>query len=327
MAGPNFPAALAIQPAATRAAGSGAEAWRHDSAADIAQFGIAGRIWESAFLLLGYLDGNAPWTFDPPCSLHSGQVVTAVELGAGVGTVGLATAAQLQRVRSVAPHTVVLTDLDEVCPLMQRNAQASAAAHSDVRVAVRALPWGDTRAAEALLGALRQERGVRDAASNPVTHVLCSDLVYFPELLAPLLRTLIALTAGECGPEVVVGYKVRSLTKEQPFWTAFGAWFDMLPVECRAPGERESHVFGSLASHTGRAPAAAARGGQAPADGEFFVFIARRRPATLAATPPASDALLLAGQKVVRYDGGQEIYDPDHSGTDTFEWLMLGRLE
>lgn len=101
----------------------------------------------------------------------------------------------------------------------------------------------------------------------------------------------------------------------------------MLPVECRAPGERESHVFGSLASHTGRAPAAAARGGQAPADGEFFVFIARRRPATLAATPPASDALLLAGQKVVRYDGGQEIYDPDHSGTDTFEWLMLGRLE
>ena len=111
MAGPNFPAALAIQPAAPRAAGSGAEAWRHDSASDIAQFGIAGRIWESAFLLLGYLDGNAPWTFDPPCSLHSGQVVTAVELGAGVGTVGLATAAQLQRVRSVAPHTVVLLSL------------------------------------------------------------------------------------------------------------------------------------------------------------------------------------------------------------------------
>jgi hypothetical protein len=64
--------------------------------------------------------------------------------------------------------------------------------------------------------------------------------VYFPELLAPLLRTLIQLTSptfvssppfpSSHDVAVVLSYKIRSLAKETPFWSAFGLWFTFEPV-------------------------------------------------------------------------------------------------
>lgn len=79
---------------------------------------------------------------------------------------------------------------------------------------MRALPWGDE---EALRRLLREHRP---------DVVLASDLVYFPFLYPPLLRTLIGLTTptqGGGGPKVLFSYKVRSLVREEPFWSAFGA--------------------------------------------------------------------------------------------------------
>jgi len=123
-----------------------------------------------------------------------------------------------------------------VCPLLSENlaaAQARWAARGveAAEVLVRPLPWGDARA----LDALQVDEGLRPDL------VLASDLLYFPFLYAPLLRTLLGLTEprGASGagdedaddergrpgpsPKVVFSYKVRSLVKEQPFWEAFGA--------------------------------------------------------------------------------------------------------
>jgi len=56
----------------------------------------------------------------------------------------------------------VLTDLPEVCPLLQANAQGYAG------VEVRPLAWGCAAHAQA----------VRDElALTPVSHIICSDLV------------------------------------------------------------------------------------------------------------------------------------------------------
>lgn len=307
--GPNFPAALAIAPSAPRAA-DGARAWEHDSAADIAEYGIAGRIWyvprlrrESAYVLMRYVDADPAWVYDPPCTLVGADAPrTVLELGAGVGTAGLALAHAL--LRTGPAHTVVLTDLPEVVALLTRNARATQAAGADVRVC--ALPWGDAAAARAAV----------QCAPRPLTHILCSDLVYFPELLAPLLRTLLDLTRTDPAPEVVIGYKIRSLTKEQPFWAAFGAWFDFRPVYC-APASRPTAwaPLGADAAHLSHAP------GVVPDD--FFVFVAHRKRHTLAQSAPAHDDALLAGRRVV--DAATQTYDADVSGTETFEWLMMNR--
>ncbi|WFC96135.1 hypothetical protein MBRA1_002791 [Malassezia brasiliensis] len=303
--GPNFPAALAIAPSAPAGAGARAgNAWEHDSADDIVAFGIAGRIWESAFLLRRYVDRDAPWIFDPPCTLHGTDApLTVLELGAGVGTAGLALAQALHDPST--PHTVILTDLPDVVPLLQRNARTAQAHGQDVRVC--ALPWGDARAATA---------AVR-AAPRPLTHILCSDLVYFPELLAPLLRTLLDLTSTEHPIEVVIGYRIRSLTKEQPFWAALGSWFDFRAVYCAPKSRPDVWVpFGSDATHLSHGPP-----GAVPDD--YFVFVAHRKPHTLSQTAPHSDAALLAGHRVT--EEATQTYDPDLSGVDTFEWLMLSR--
>lgn len=145
-----------------------------------------------------------------------------------------------------------MTDLDNVCPLLEDNlaraqqrwsggterelsgkhsteqglteATAAAAAEPDqVNLLVRPLPWGDKTS---LLRLVKKEGFEPDI-------ILASDLIYFEFLYGPLLRTLIALTepkttAGNCEartttPTVIFSYKVRSLTREEPFWRAFGA--------------------------------------------------------------------------------------------------------
>lgn len=125
--------------------------------------------------------------------------------------------------------------------------------------------------------------------------------MYFPELLAPLLRSLLQLSRPPfAGPaaRVVLAYKTRSLAKEAPFWAAFGLWFAFAPVLARAAGEGAPwERFG------------------AAGDGDVFVFVAERRTESLAWEVPADDAALLGG---VGARG-----DSRCKGDDTFETLLL----
>jgi precorrin-6B methylase 2 len=101
-----------------------------------------------------YVRNPDAYEFDPPFDI--GPEAALVELGAGTGAAGLTLAA-------AHPHArVVLTDLPEVCPLLQSNAREYSG------VMVRPLAWG--RAAQA--HALRDELGL-----IPVSHIICSDLV------------------------------------------------------------------------------------------------------------------------------------------------------
>lgn len=106
-----------------------------------------------------------------------------------------------------AQDQVLLTDLEEVVPLMQQKLSSTTTL---ARTSAQALPWGDLQACKHILQA------------RP-TLITASDLIYFNELFAPLLRTLLWLTQDNSGLPILIAYKVRVLAKEEVFWKAFGA--------------------------------------------------------------------------------------------------------
>jgi len=79
---------------------------------------------------------------------------------------------------------------------------------------------------------------------------------------------------------VILSYKIRSLSKEAPFWSAFGLWFTFTPVLVRARSEDDSSRWERFDS-----------GG----DGEVFLFVARRRSESFSWIVPEDDVALLEG--------------------------------
>jgi hypothetical protein len=135
--------------------------------------------------------------------------------------------------------------------------------------------------------------------------------VYFPELIGPLLRTLLHLTAPVpiqtspvlVSPQVILSYKIRSLSKEAPFWSAFGLWFTFTPVLVRAHSEDNGSRWERFES-----------GG----DGDAFLFVARRRSESFSWIVPEDDVALLEGV------GGRGT--EERKGDDGFEILLLMRV-
>ncbi|KAI0300809.1 hypothetical protein BC826DRAFT_621383 [Russula brevipes] len=194
----------------------------------------------------------------------------------------------------LGPRAVAVELGAEVCPLLQVNARGYAG------VEVRPLAWG--RAAHAQ--ALRDELSL-----TPISHVICSDLVYFPELLAPLLRSLLHLTtptraSPAASPQVVLSYKIRSLTKETAFWSAFGLWFTLAPVLVRPRLDDNGARWARF---------------DACGDGDVFVFVARRKPESFAWAVPEDDGALLEG---VGARG-----TPERKGDDGFELFLLMNVD
>ena len=133
--------------------------------------------------------------------------------------------------------------------------------------------------------------------------------MYFPELAPPLLRTLLHLTTAVpslpvASPQVVLAYKIRSLSKETPFWSAFGLWFTFTPVLVRARSKDDDSRWERFDS-----------GG----DGEIFLFVARRRAESFSWTVPEDDVPLLEGVGAWGTD--------ERKGDDQFEVLLLMRVD
>ncbi|GAA5903676.1 hypothetical protein JCM8208_003656 [Rhodotorula glutinis] len=371
---PNFPANLAIAPSTRAVLGPVALVdddlpFEDDAAQDVERFGIAGRTWEAAYLARSYLalstSASRPSSspplliFDPPCPLLSDPPLspnrpaptprrkrTILELGAGTGFLSLAVAPHL----SPSTTRLVVTDLHNVCPLLNENlgaAQARWAARGveAAEVLVRPLPWGDAPALEAL-----GEGGLMPDL------VLASDLVYFPVLHAPLLRTLLGLTEprrasgagdedvddergqiGATSPKVVFSYKVRSLVKEQPFWEAFGRWFDFEPVQLGtrrppspAPSTADLPDPTAPSSSSSSSPASTLSwtrlGASHPSSttpgttDELYVFVCARRTETYGFDGQGvSDSELLEGR-------GERARGVE-AGAARFEEMMLAGLE
>jgi hypothetical protein len=137
--------------------------------------------------------------------------------------------------------------------------------------------------------------------------------IYFPDLFAPLLRTLIQLSSFPfvplpepqiLAPEplVLISYKVRSLVKESSFWSAFGLWFTFEPVLTRPKSLSDGpsdNGWTRLGSH----------------DGPTFVFVARRRPSSFHWKVPESDEELMSGVGAWGND--------TRKGDDMFETLLI----
>ncbi|CAE6510226.1 unnamed protein product [Rhizoctonia solani] len=316
MGDPNFPVNLAIQPSHPAGVQNSRTNLRLDQKSGIETYGIAGRVWEAAYVLATYttppterdkLDSaddlnDHDIEFDPPCSLFRADTsLTVLEVGSGTGYAGIHLAQQISlfRRRGVhpslpVPDAVILTDLSNVVPLLDKGLHEHAGSFGQVEVRAQALAWGDVDHSAALAQRLGE-------SGRSITHVLCSDLVYFPFLYPPLLRTLLALTSSpfcrDSSPEVIIGYKIRSLVKESPFWQVFGTWFTFQAVLARQKrsGDEEEGSW--------------ARFGQT---NDTLIFVASRRPESLRWEVPMLDGQLMSG------------YGPTPPALDdTFESLLM----
>ncbi|KAI8049871.1 putative methyltransferase-domain-containing protein [Syncephalis plumigaleata] len=169
---------------------------------------------------------------------HHRQSISLLELGSGTGYLGLHVAQQLSMAAQLYPEhaprvQVTLTDLQEAQPLLQRNIRR-ALGKLDVpdtssdgllgdRVHLRARPlhWGSSEDVEML----RKELPVNQSNWDVI---IGSDLVYFPELYAPLITTLCEVCSSNT--TLIIGWRCRQLWRESPFWEQFGLYFNFEAV-------------------------------------------------------------------------------------------------
>ncbi|KAF8519544.1 hypothetical protein JB92DRAFT_2898080 [Gautieria morchelliformis] len=270
---------------------------------DIECYGIAGRIWEAAYAMKIYLESTTPLEFDPQCSICTGRSGAVVELGAGNGFLGLKMAQILSSIPEQHDNQVkslVLTDLEAVCPLLERNCLNGflKATNASIDLIVQPLEWGNLDQGWRLADRLAPmgPSGTPDPTDALLTHIVCSDLVYFPELFAPLLRSLLQLSSPPFSTitqpvEIIISYMIRNLPKETPFWNAFGTWFNFSPVLVRrkSSAKLDWERFGDLEEST------------------MFIYVATRKPETLSWSVPDDLELM-------------------KHGSDAFETLLLRNM-
>ncbi|KAF8970264.1 hypothetical protein BGZ46_010538 [Entomortierella lignicola] len=205
---------------------------------DISTYGLAGKIWDSSYTIDAFLRlPSDKFTFTPPCPIPQEYFLSSdtsaitenvapikiVEIGAGTGYAGIALARRLRH-----NCTLVLTDLEEVVPLLEKNVQNNLPQNTThinnntdqnspcSNVHVAPLAWGNSSHAESIL------------SKGRVDYIVASDLVYFPELYPALLQTLREIS--NLDTTIIFGYKERTLEKESPFWEQFGRYFEMEAV-------------------------------------------------------------------------------------------------
>lgn len=265
----------------------------------IQKYGIAGRVWEAAYALIRYVCPPPGVIFDPPfvstiAATSLRFPITVLELGSGTGVV----ISCIVDAVALPQDLFIATDLPEVCPLLEKNLARN---NSQNHVVIMPLSWGNATHGFNIFSELLSS----SPASRKLSHIICSDLVYFPELYAPLLRTLIQLTSPpflrrHSDVSIVISYKIRSFPKESRFWSAFGLWFNFNPVLVADTSlSSESQQIGELSGDMS------------------FIFIAQRHPKSYSWTVPENDEDLLAGKGTM----GNFSTKTD----DTFETLLLMR--
>ncbi|OAV97011.1 hypothetical protein PTTG_00100 [Puccinia triticina 1-1 BBBD Race 1] len=294
---------------------------------DLAAFGIAAKTWDASFALLDYLlppaqasprkRGPAAETDPPSPLLSSAGSLHIIDLGSGTCylPIGLA-----RRVEPTARQSIKITatDLPAVLPLLERNI-AQERTRGNPAISARALAWGDTQQTIDLLKTL-------ELAHQPATELLvtCSDLVFFPFLFAPLLRTLLILTSPQylpstitSTPVVLFGYKERSAVKEFPFFSLLGRYFKLEPILSRSDPAGPWELF--------RRQHQSSDGRDGDDRSKIYLLRATRHPSTIHldlqstilknhtdnADPDRQDPLLTHG---------------DGSASDQWEWILLSNL-
>ncbi|CAK4393092.1 unnamed protein product [Aphanomyces euteiches] len=156
--------------------------------------GIGGKLWDSSLILTAYLAAH------PDIVRHR----RAIELGSGIGLVGMSCA-------YLGVKTVILTDIDDVAPLLAYNVRLN---DLQDQVAVQALWWGTSV----------------EMLEPPFDVVLMSDVVYDPTGYEPLVQSLKDLSTPST--TILMGHRSRH-PQEKEFFNLLQAVFTLneIPID------------------------------------------------------------------------------------------------
>ncbi|KAF0688609.1 Aste57867_19782 [Aphanomyces stellatus] len=152
-------------------------------------------VWDAAVALADYLQAEAT-------ALGVSPATRALELGAGIGLVGMALAA-------LGCKEVTLSDQRYCLPLLNMNATTNfTGANEALRPVVRELQWGTDDATTATNG-------------RPMDLVVASDVLYNPSVFPKLVRTIAALASSET--VLLMTHEIRNPDNEADFFAQLAA--------------------------------------------------------------------------------------------------------
>lgn len=155
--------------------------------------GIAWRIWPAAHVLIDWMEKNQHrW-----CK----NTTHCIEIGAGVGLVGIAAAA-------LGSDVVTITDLPDELVAIQRSVDCNEDILKSI-VNVEALHFGNIQDMQALITRIPTKTRIV---------ILASDIVYWESLFIPIAETL-SFFAKERNAVSYIGYKIRHWKTEKRFFT------------------------------------------------------------------------------------------------------------
>jgi len=171
------------------------------------QPGCGGRVWQAAYVMtsyLNYLDLHKDILLEmfssqemEVFSVDESVVKNIIELGSGTGVVGLFAQALF------LDSKVFITDLDEICPVMQRNVNLN-----NSNAIVAPLRWG-SNSVPSILNECRIS-GEREL-------ILISDCVYLEACFNPLLDCLFELMKENPRCVCLMSYKRRRRAEKRFF--------------------------------------------------------------------------------------------------------------
>lgn len=174
-------------------------------------------IWDASLVLAHYLENRAKQ------NPSAWKDIRAVELGAGVGCVGI--------VAACLGVDVIMTDLPAVLPLLERNIIENRKVWSTSGGSVQALQlcWGD-----------------KSSIQTP-NLLLLADCVYYPESVTPLVETMRQLSNETT--EILICQEKRESDKQQHCWRQFTAElekyfkFETVPLSEQHPVFRSPDII------------------------------------------------------------------------------------
>ena len=169
--------------------------------------GIAWRIWPGAHALLDWLENNIDQWCESPCHV--------VEIGAGVGLVGVACAA-------LGADKVTLTDLPEELVALERSKDSNCEIVRS-KISVMPLRFG--------------EKSDIDTVGNSHTGtklvIVGSELIYWESLFEPIAETLKGFII-DYNAVAYIGYRTRVWKTEKRFFTKI---LHKHGLDCQVVGE------------------------------------------------------------------------------------------
>ncbi|XP_034256931.1 protein-lysine methyltransferase METTL21D-like [Thrips palmi] len=171
-------------------------------------------IWDASLVLARYLEKRAEAN---PTFLKNLKIV---ELGAGVGCVGILAAC--------FGADVTMTDLPSVLPLLERNIciNKDVWCKSGGRVEACELSWGDAK-----------------TEIKPPSLLLLADCVYYSESILPLVQTMKEVSNTDT--EIIICQEERDSDKQRKIWKEFTAELSKYFRFIAVPLEEQHPLFRS----------------------------------------------------------------------------------